>query len=207
MSGRSYGKRKRLKPKPITRIIFYIICLVLLFSFCENAVSRLPSEYIAQNTRNYANTQINKIIENELEIIENTYKINTTDDNKISYMEIKSSDILKIKLKLSQRINEEINGSKITFIPIGSLLNFNLLSGFGFSVPVNIDYVGSAQVSIKTSLLETGINQSVYSLSAIVDLQVSSLSVKNQDKISILSEYPLCEVYIAGEVPNYKGLC
>ncbi len=201
MYGGGIVRRKRIKLKPITRIILYSVVAITFFVFCENRVSTLPESFHIQNANNYANSTINEVINDELTKFISTYEIEKDSDNSLTIMEVNVQDISIFKSSLSARINEEINGNKFTFVPVGSLLNYNLLAGFGFSVPVNMHYVGYANVEIETRLLSSGINQSVYSLVAVVEADISSTS-KNI-RAEFISSYPLCEVYISGDVPSY----
>ncbi len=196
-------RRKRRRLKPIYRIIIYISIFIFLFVFIENRVKLLPTEYINQMAASYAEKTINEIIKDEFLDIENTYQSLTDENGNHKFTELNSYETSVIKADLSERINEEINGNEWCFIPIGNLLDYNLLKGHGFSVPINMYFVGSASVEIKTELISAGINQSVYKVVAVVDAKVSTVSLSDNSTYNFNSEYPLCEIYISGEVPNF----
>ncbi len=202
LCSRRYSRRIRFKP--LTRVILFTGILMAFLFYCERKVSMLPEEYHIQNTKNYAQTTISDIVADELIHIKQTYEITETSDEKLSYMEINSADLATIKSELTQKINDGINNSKVFFIPIGSLLDYNLLNGYGFSVPVNMRFVGSAKVEINTKLVSGGINQSVYILTAVVEAEIATVSMKSNVSTDFYSAFPLCEVYISGDVPSLR---
>ncbi|MFI3206129.1 MAG: sporulation protein YunB [Clostridia bacterium] len=162
----------------------------------------MPDDYLNQNAKNYAEQQINNIISEEF--YGDTYAISENVENEITYIQMSANDISSMKINLSKKINEQINGNSLNFIPIGSLLNYSLLNGYGFNIPINMNYIGSASVDIKTELVSAGINQSVYNLTVCIYAEVSTFCVNASGEAYFYSEYPICNVYIAGDVPNYK---
>lgn len=195
---------RKIRIKPWFRFLIYTVVFISLFSFCENRVKLLPEEYLELNAKNYTDETINKTIIETFENFKNTYNITISEDDELSFLEIEAIDISILKAELVTQINKELSGNKFTFVPIGSLLNYNLLSGFGFSIPINMYYTGSCSVEIETTLLEVGINQSVYQLTAVVLANLINVSVNESVSVEVLSSYPLGEVYITGDVPSYR---
>ncbi|MFI3325406.1 MAG: sporulation protein YunB [Clostridia bacterium] len=199
------NKRKRLRLKPIPKIIIYILSFIIFFCFCETRVKLLPTEYLQINANEFAQNAINKVIEKKFSDIDTAYNI-LYDETDLSILEANASEINSLKSDLVVEINKSLNGNNFTFIPIGNLLSYTLLNGYGFKIPVNMYYVGSCEVTLVSEFESSGINQTRYSLTAVIDANVCTASLTNNATSSASVEYLLCEIVFVGEVPNYKTI-
>lgn len=197
------NRRKRIRLKPVPKLIIYILSFILIFSFYEKRVNFLPSEYLQINADNFAQTAVNKVIENKFSDIETAYNI-LYEETDLSVIEANSSEISTLKADLVQEINKALSGHKFSFIPIGNLMNYTLLNGYGFKVPINMYYEGSCQVTLVSEFESSGVNQTRYSLTAQITAAVCTASLTNNASSTVCVEYLLCEIVFVGDVPYYR---
>lgn len=194
--------RKGKRIKPIFKALIYMCIFILYFNFLESRVSLLPESYLSQVAQKYAEEVVNDVIIDEFIDIESLYYINESMD----YIESDALEISLIKADLSGKINDELTGNDWCFIPVGSLLEYRMLNGYGFSVPINFYFVGSASVDFEIELISSGINQVVYLVSISVNAEIVPISLTEDSTYSFVIEYPLSLIYIEGGVPTYAKL-
>lgn len=144
---------------------------------------------------------INTVIEEQFSAVENTYELNYDNEGNVTSVDTEAAQISTLKANLSNAINKSLSGSYTAYIPVGNLLDHKLLNGYGFKVPVNLYFTGSATVSLKSDIVSAGVNQSKYRLVAVVDAEVFSNSLSSPCTAGTSQEYLLCETVLLGDVP------
>lgn len=197
--------KRKIRAKPITRVIICLILLFGLFSFCESRVRMLPPEYIHTSANSFAEKIINEIVEERLESATQTYTVNKDSSGRAMSVDTDPAALTKLKSGLADSLNKRLCGSYTAFVPFGSLLDHKLLNGWGFPVPVNLYFTGSAKVELKSDIVSAGINQSKYRMVMDVEAELASTSVTDSGSYTYKGEYLMCEVVLVGEVPIIAG--
>lgn len=89
-------------------------------------------------------------------------------------------------------------------VPIGSLTRLTLLSGQGFSIPVQVIGVSNIESCFDSSLSSAGINQTLHRIDLVVKTDLVLLLPGGPCTHSITSRITVAETVLLGQVPeNY----
>lgn len=89
-------------------------------------------------------------------------------------------------------------------VPMGSLTGITLLSGHGFSIPVELLGVTNVRSRLDSTLTATGINQTLHQIDLVVEADLVLLLPGGPCTHSISTRLPLTETVLLGQVPeNY----
>ena len=183
------------------------IALVVLIKTekCIRPVAELQSEHIAQKT---AAQVIESTVSDYLERNRFTYSdfaaVLYDNEKKVSAIETIPYNINKVQSELGALINENLEKSslKTTKIPVGSLMDSNLLTGKGPKINIKVSPVGSAQIKIKNDFSSAGLNQTCHRISAVISVKMTSSVPLYSFDTSTEFEFILAENVIVGSVPD-----
>ncbi len=203
---RHFRRRRRKKPLLICGVI---ISIILLIVFRTERIMRpyaqLQAEHFAEKT---ANEIIEKTVSSYLERNKFTYNdfavVLYDDSKKANSIETIPYTINKVQSDLTLLINKELerSGSKSTEIPSGTLTSSFLLNGKGPKIKIKVAPIGVAGVELKSELNDSGINQTVHRISAVISARMSSSSPLYSFDVVTKFELILAESVIVGSVPE-----
>lgn len=168
-------------------------------------VAELQSEHIAQKT---ASQIIEKTVSDYLEANRFTYSdfaaVLYDNEKKVSAIETIPYNINKVQSELGALINKNLekNCGKAAEIPVGSLMNSNILAGKGPKINIRISPVGSAQIKIENEFSSGGLNQTCHRISAVITVKMTSSVPLYSFDINTEFEFILAENVIVGRVPE-----
>lgn len=87
-------------------------------------------------------------------------------------------------------------------VPLGTLSGITVLGGKGPIVKVNILPVGSVSVSFSSSFQRAGINNTLHTITMVVDTAVNVLVPGISQNVSIKTDVPLVNTVIIGKIPD-----
>ncbi len=87
-------------------------------------------------------------------------------------------------------------------IPIGTFTGLNFLSGRGAKVNFKLVPIGSILSTFKSDFKSVGINQTLHTLSIVIEATVTIIMPLASDKIEFDTEIIVCENLIVGKVPS-----
>lgn len=87
-------------------------------------------------------------------------------------------------------------------VPIGTLIDPQYLAGLGPKLPFSAVGLGIASSSIRSEFVDSGINQTKYSLVLHISAEVQLHALWCSRTVTITNDYPLTETVIVGEVPK-----
>ncbi len=114
------------------------------------------------------------------------------------------SSVNVLKAELVKTVTEAISGIKKSEIslPLGSLSGIDFLYGTGPFIPVEIVPYGYAVADIVTDFRASGINQTIFELTAKIDANVSVLMPLMKSGAHIETSVPMISTVIVGDVPQ-----
>lgn len=126
------------------------------------------------------------------------------DDGKIRAVSNNVSAVNILKSELVQEITQAISGIKTSEIalPLGTLSGVDFLYGAGPVLPISIKPYGYANADIDTRFYSSGINQTIFEVTANVSADVTVLMpmIKSDEKIK--TSVPVISTVIVGDVPG-----
>ena len=130
--------------------------------------------------------------------------VNTGKNNEVAslttnttLMNILKADILNL---INQKI-QQLSADKIG-IPVGSLLNNELLAGRGPRIPIKLVPYGSATAEFESSFVSDGINQTRHKIDFVVNTKIAVLLPGMTSLTNIETTFPVGDTVIVGNVPN-----
>ncbi|WP_303820422.1 sporulation protein YunB [Ruminococcus flavefaciens] len=191
-------------------ILLSIISIVVFIVFIETEkalkpVAKLRAEQFAKQT---ADNVIAAVVSEYLTDNRFTYEdfavVMYNDDNSPVSVEAIPFTINKIQSELTAEINKRLNssGNRSAKIPLGSLTGSPVFTGKGPSIKIRVCPVGSAEVKLKSSFTQAGLNQTCHSISACVDVKMTSSVPMYSFNVKAEFEFILAESVIVGKVPD-----
>lgn len=144
----------------------------------------------------------------ELEYAE-LVELRLTAAGKVAYLQSKTGAINRISTKTTLIVQQCLNKlhSETVRIPVGQIIGLKSLAGYGPLLPVKIIPVGVVESSIKDRFESVGINQIRHKIYVRIKTAVKIAAPLIGDEIVIVTDVPLTETIIMGEVPNlYLGI-
>lgn len=203
---------KTTKKSRKTKFLFFVIpvfcVLLIIFCYMQFVASPIILKSTYAQVESFATTQISDAIK---ECIEEsgleyddfvTIKYNSNQD---------ITAILANSLNINLFAREVASVSQVYFdeiidkgvdIPIGTFTGLNFLAGRGAKVNFKLVPIGSILSNFKSNFTSVGINQTLHTLSIIVETTVSVIMPLTSDKITFNTEILVCENLIVGKVPS-----
>ena len=204
-------RRRVLKKTRIVRMMTILLIIMLIFTGCYYCLCALVPNIRAlsiNRARQIATFTVNDAIvkkfENEKIDYDSIVKFTYSDDGKIRAVSNNISSVNTLKSELVQDITKaiaDIDTSEIS-LPLGSLTGIDFLYGTGPYLPVSIKPYGYAVADIVTDFRSSGINQTIFEVTAKVSANVSVLMplLKSSEKIE--TSVPVISTVIVGDVPG-----
>lgn len=192
---------------------FLIIILIVLIAFygfsvfdkkikpTVLAVSEVHARYIATQA-------INQVVYDQVKKenlkYEDLVSLKTDRNDRVTALQANILKMNEIKSDIALLIQEKINniGTTQMKLPMGTILNIDILSSIGPTLPIKMIPIGSAETDFKSSFSSAGINQTrhVIYMEAISRIRVL-LPVMSADA-TIRTSIPIAETIIIGDVPD-----
>ena len=143
-------------------------------------------------------------LENEDADYSKLVTLTTNADGEVISLESNVMNINKLKTRIAQRLEREIERlSEIDIqIPIGTLLGIQLLHGKGFSVGLTVQPRGFAPASSISEFSESGLNQTLHRIVIEIKADVDAIIPGFSTRVPVKTTIVAAETVIVGRVPN-----
>lgn len=205
-----YSKRT----KKLFKVFTVLLSLVVLLSIYVHFKVKEYTEVICISTcQRFGQEIINEAIEETMNSCNYNELVNVTysKDGKINGISADNVHINLISSRIIEYIGETLSiASNCTVsVPAGTFSGISFLGGVGPDVDIEIFQVGSPDVEIYSTIESVGVNQSLYKIYAVINLELSAVMPTENVDVLIEREVLLNETVIIGEVPstylyNYK---
>ena len=194
-----------LKRKLIVVIIaVFLLIGALVIRFTE-FYSMVCNDYSSNGLKGSITARINKRvfdIINTSDLDNDIYKVEYNDEKELKSVSIDSKRINELSLKLSEDIYLCIEEDVRFGFPLGNTFGLKFLSGKGPNVHVDVVPVGYVEYEIKSEVLSSGINQTLYRVKIELISNFSVLAPFYENNISIITNVIIAELLIVGNVPS-----
>lgn len=167
----------------------------MLLAIAKTEIKKAAQEAVLKGIKEVASThKVGDLIE-----------IEKDHEGKISMVKIDSSIQAKLYTQVTSGIQKQLkklNDQQIQ-LSLGQLLQSPILSGYGPKIPIQLWPKGASKVSLIPKLQSAGINMVMVSLSLQVHSELGVVVPYAKENTNIDISYPLGEVMVVGEVPEY----
>lgn len=187
---------------------FFIFFLIFIFLFFINkiihpTVLSAIKYKIEEQTLKAINSSILSTLENEKDMINNSVKINYSDDNKITSIIADNYIFNYLKERIYTDISNSLKVSNFTVkIPLGAFIGIPLFSAYGPEIPVKIKTASIPKSNIYGTLKTTGINQNIYTVILTYSVEVSSIIPLCSINTEVSNSFVLTEIVFSGDIPQ-----
>lgn len=202
--GRPAGKGRRF---PL--ILFFIVALLIgILLLVEMRISPIVKQMALARVTYLAgkviNDAINEQIEKDFTQFEDLITFHKTTDGLITAYTPNYGRINLLKVKIIESVLERINNMDTTQlnIPLGNIINGELLSGVGPRIPIRILPVASADAKFATAFTSAGINQTRHQIIVEVAVDIGVVLPGMRTGTEVKSQVNIAETVIVGNVPN-----
>ena len=208
---------RRAKRKPVHRMRRKVICAALAAAACllvlEHQLRPVIASMAADQCRAAAAMAINSAVQEELtaqpHLYENLYKIQYGEDNTIRSIQTDAAAVNQAKAHLTAAVLENLQqlDQQVVRIPLGTLLGWQLLAGWGPELSMRTVPSAFATSEFSTRLESQGINQTLHQIMLDITVEVTLLIPGGRAETSVTAQVCVAETLLVGEVPDtYLGL-
>lgn len=201
-----YKKRKSRRFGAL--IIFIILLSVLCTAFCaiEKRIAPIAFKTGETQLKNGLTSECNMILAdvsgggfNAADIMTE----NRDENGRVTSVSVNFDEVNRVKTYSAQRIAEYLKGCKNIkcAVPSGSLVSDGILSGYGFDIPLNLVCTADVDVNFEDDFVSAGVNQVRHRLMISVVVNATLCSMTESTPICIVTDIPLAETVISGDVP------
>lgn len=166
-------------------------------------VTSLSTSYSSTYAVSVINQSIKEVTDNKINYSD-ICQINKNDEGEIISITTNTSLINSIKLKLSNKIIENLRkkNSQDLGIPIGNLTKTYIFSGRGPKIPIKVMNASSPKIVVESKFESAGINQTKHKISIITTVEIQIILPYETLTTAVSSESLICDTIIIGNVPN-----
>lgn len=130
--------------------------------------------------------------------------ISRDDNGRISSVTADGAKINALKSKLAVKIQSEVDGiqSVETEVPSGIIFSDSVLTGAGIKLKLKVFTVSSVIVEFNDNFVSAGINQTKYSVYAVVKIPVRVIGIGVCADSEISVDVPISETIVIGDIPQ-----
>lgn len=209
LSRRYYRKKTSGKSFVLYCVLLLIttICFATYTFLCRiHPVFKARAEsYAISVGTSTINEAVNELISEKGITYSDFVKLEKANDNSITALEGNTISMNTFKTDVSNKIQTLMSENEDGYIhiPIGSLFGSEVLSGFGYKIPIKLSPTSISKVDFNEDFASVGINQVKHSIWLDIDVSMSVISSTSQISESVHTKILVAETIIVGRVPEY----
>lgn len=192
----------------VAAAVIILLLSILFWIKAEKAIRPAAVMQAEHYARRRANETISSVISEYLDESRYTYSdfaaVLYDENGRVVSVEAMPYNINKAQSELTMRINNSLRNviDGTVEVPVGTLSGKYLLAGKGPKLKVRICPAEEAEVRLKSEFRSGGMNQTVHSISAVINVYISSSMPLYSFDTEVSFEYLLAESVIVGNVPS-----
>ena len=170
----------------------------------RTVIQNLAKTQVMNSTSDLTNDAISRQIEEGSIRYDRIVFFEKDVNGKITALKTNIGEINRLKTDILGIINEEILALDTSdiWIPLGSLILPELLSGKGPVIPVRILSIRNSDATFSSDFSQAGINQTIHQVIMEVSVDVAILVLGETDSFTVTSQVVVAQTVIVGEVPD-----
>lgn len=200
-------KRNSWKIRIIALLITFFLILTIIMTYAERIVVPYLAEISELKTKALITKLVGKVVSSELDNSIKYEDIIILDKDNDSHVTSIQTNIVKMN-RLSAEISSKIQGELSTLqkdtlsIPIGVLSGNQLFESVGPDFYIKIQPYGNVETDFKSEFSSAGVNQTRHAIYIQVKINVGLIAPLMNKKIDFITNIPVAETIIVGNVPN-----
>ncbi len=200
--------RKRKKGKKILAVFACVIILALLsVIYLNQKLDPLVCAAATPQLKAEMTRVINEAISEAMTgYEEKLVSIRYGSDGKILSIETDSTKINLLRALVTEKINEKIKayGEYSVTISVSNIMDDEIVFGRfpSWRIPASVEPNGSAETTVRSSLVSAGINQSLHKITLSVRVSITAMLLISTVDVDTETDICIAETVIIGEVPT-----
>ena len=202
------SSRKKKKTRLLYFVLPFFVLLLVVFGYLHFVANPIIIKSTYAQVDSYATTQISDAIKHTMCLKNYEYddfiSIRYNQQGNVSSIianPITLNAFARDVSSISQVYLDKIIDQGID-IPIGTFTGLNFLAGRGSRVNFKLVPIGSILTNFKSDFKSVGINQTIHSLSIVINTTMTIVMPLSSERIDFATEFLVCENLIVGEVPK-----
>lgn len=203
--------RNRQKTGGLFTVFVILACLILayLLIYCpvRDFLKEISGQIALSDATDMITEAVNRVIGEKMREGQYDYDYFVTlekdGEGRITAISANMARINALSSDILQTVIDVTNSGELDLeIPLGNLLNSNLLLGRGPEVPVKIIMLTSSYADFRNELSDAGINQTRHQIILEVQVDIDVLMPWEVQSTHVRSEVIIAETIIVGSVPD-----
>ncbi|MDR0381729.1 MAG: sporulation protein YunB, partial [Oscillospiraceae bacterium] len=206
--------RRNVRPpaSPRRRVLRFaalgLTVFIALFVWAEAKIRPYAAQMALSRVHILATGEINRAVD-DIVSMENLqygdlvyFEKNVT--GQITALKTDMAKVNHLKAAVTQRVLDRLRSTDTEelSIPLGNIINGDLLSGRGPSIPVRIVPVGMVDSGFLSSFTSAGINQTRHQIIMRIDVTIGVLLPGVQEETHVEAQVNIAETILVGSVPE-----
>lgn len=200
------GFKRRRKGLWRAIVTLLAVCGLLLAALlrCRPVITAFAESQASWMVTDIANETMASVLEEQAELCRSLITVSYNEEKILSSVITDTASINTIRTTATHRIIEKMEGlSTISVgIPVGTLVGFDWLSGWGPLVPFTMSVTCSIVSGVSTDIEAIGINQSNYRVLLDLDINVYVVTPGGRSSVTVDFSYPMAQAVLLGDVPD-----
>lgn len=188
-------------------VSFSLLSFALMLQVIDARLKPTIAAYAEAKVRSAVTNAVNKAISEKVAKsikYENLMSIKTDSRGKVALIQPNTGEINRLSSITVMEVQKYLKS--LTYqrfdIPLGQILNSQLLASAGPRIKVAVMPIGSVSASVSDEFQQAGINQTRHRIYLSVNANVRIVVPLVRSSIQVSSKVPLTEAVIMGEVPQ-----
>jgi len=184
----------------ILTIIFFIVFSIYL----RPRVISISQRFVENEVSMIIDEEIKNLMLEEFFSYDKITLITRDSDGNVTSVSINSVLVNNFANELDINIGERIDNADTikNEVYLTGLIGADFLSGIGPKIPIRFQPVSVTNADISHSFEEAGINQTIHTIRLTVSVDIEILLPLAHSKITVISEMPIAQTLIMGNVPK-----
>ena len=205
---RVFAWRVRRRRKRLTTVLVVLGCIIgllgLTFFRCRPVMTAFAESQAVWETTKIANQTVAQVLNEYAKACANTIQVTYDGEQKVSSVYTDTFVVNLVRTAITDRTitaMEQFSSLSVS-LPMGTLLGWDWVSGFGPLVTFPISFTATVLSDTTSTLVAEGINQSIYRVLIHLEIQLYVVSPAGRSAASTRVSYPMAEAVLLGEVPD-----
>ena len=207
--GGSLRRRRRLqRQKRLFRALAVLlaVCGLLLVAFirCRPVLATFAESQAVWIATKTANRVVAAVLEEHATVCHSMVEVQYNDRQVLSSLFVDTASVNTVRTAITAAVMREMEpySSISVGIPLGTLVGFDWLSGWGPLVTFPMSVTSTVLSDVSASLEAVGINQSNFCVRVYIRISLYVVTPGGRSSVTAEQSYPMAEAVLLGEVPD-----
>lgn len=187
-------------------LVFVCIIGLLALSFfrCRPVMITFAESQAVWTATKIANQTVAQVLQDYAKACADAIVVIYDSGQKVSAVHTNTAVVNLVRTAITDRTitaMEQFSSLSVS-LPIGSLLGWDWVSGFGPMITFPVSFTATILSDVSSALVAEGINQSMYRVLVHLEISLYVVTPGGRSTVGAKMSYPIAETVLLGEVPD-----